>query len=87
VRACLLAADGTKRFIGPGFENFGILYDDTLSDLEDLKAYLHCGKHPKLEMRKSRRRMSRGESGALSQRPSGNGSIAASSAQGSATEI
>lgn len=76
------AADGTKRFVGPGYENFGILYDDTLSDLEDLKAYLNTGRHPKLDMRKLRTRMSRAESG-LSHKHSNAGSAAASSVAGS----
>lgn len=78
-----IAADGTKRFVGPGYESFGILYDDTLSDLEDLKAYLHTGRHPKLDMRKLRTRASRVESGNLSQKPSNTGSLAASSLAGS----
>lgn len=76
------AADGTKRFVGPGYENFGVLYDDTLSDLEDLKVYLHTGRHPKLDLRKLRPRTSRAESGHLSQRLSNAGSSIAGSGNG-----
>ena len=71
------AADGTKRFVGPGYENFGVLYDDMLSDLEDLKAYIHTGRHPKLDLCKTRTRMSRAESG-MSQRLSNAGSFRSS---------
>jgi hypothetical protein len=77
------AADGTKRFVGPGYEQFGILYDDTLSDLEDLKAYLITGRHPKLDMHKLKTRGSQRDSPSLSHKPS-TGSQAARSCNGSA---
>jgi hypothetical protein len=69
--------------VGKGYEHFGILYDDTLSDLEDLKAYLITGRHPKQDIRRLKTRMSRAESDTLTHKASNAGSQAASSANGS----
>eukprot|EP00892_Ulva_mutabilis_P012806 jgi/Ulvmu1/9899/UM057_0056.1 len=67
---------GSKQFVGPGFENLGFLYDDTMGDLEDLREYCISGRHPKLELRKSSRRtMTRAESSLSTRRSSPSGSV------------
>jgi hypothetical protein len=51
-----------KQYIGPGFEHVGVLYDERMAVLEDLRAYLLTGRHPREEMRVARQQLNRIES-------------------------
>jgi hypothetical protein len=51
-----------KQYVGPGFEHVGVLYDERLAALEDLRAYLLTGRHPREEMRVARQQLNRIES-------------------------
>lgn len=48
--------------MGPGYEHVGILYDERMVQLEDLRAYARTGRHPIEEMRAARQQMRRMES-------------------------
>ena len=53
--------------MGPGWEAVGALYGERLAGLEDLKAYLHTGRHPKEAVRRARPQLGHSDSRLSSQ--------------------